>query len=175
MTVNLVKSDQNLEINKIHIARPIFAWEPGLLKMIFEPHKNMPSCKKSANYLKYWANSSLFIFFLEVSEIQWGARFPIHLTTPIPTPYLSYLPHTIPTPHTYPIPTHTYKKQPIPTLYQTYFKVPIRQGVSSHTNKFLRSVEVDFFFVGVLVVLLLVGMSVGFKNAVFRHFGECVP
>ena len=123
-----MESDQNLEINKIHIARPIFAWEPGLLKMIFEPHKNMPSCKKSANYLKYWANSSLFIFFLEVSEIQWGARFPIHLTTPIPTPYLSYLPHTIPTPHTYPIPTHTYKKQPIPTLYQTYFKVRIRLG-----------------------------------------------
>ena len=73
----------------------------------------------------------LFIFFLEVSEIQWGARFPIPLTTPIPTLYISYLPHTIPTPflpHTYPIPTHTYQNQPIPTLYQTYFKVRIRLG-----------------------------------------------
>ena len=74
----------------------------------------------------------LFIFFLEVSENQWVARFPITLTTPIPTPYLPYLPHTIPTPflpHTYPIPTHTYQNQPIPTLYQTYFKVRIRLGV----------------------------------------------
>ena len=73
----------------------------------------------------------LFIFFLEVSKIQWVARFPITLTTPIPTPYLPYLPHTIPTPflpHTYPIPTHTYQNQPIPTLYQIYFKVRIRQG-----------------------------------------------
>ena len=52
-TVFFVESDQNLEINKIHIARPIFAWEPGLQNMIFEPHKNMPSCKKSAIYLKY--------------------------------------------------------------------------------------------------------------------------
>ena len=109
-------STKNLEINKIHIARPIFAWEPGLLNIILKPHKNMPACKKSAIYLKYWANYILFIFFLEVSEIQWGARFPIPLTTPIPTPYLLYLPHTIPTPflpHTYPIPTHTYKNQPI--------------------------------------------------------------
>ena len=127
-----MESDQNLEINKIHIARPIFAWEPGLLNMILEPHKNMPSCKKSANYLKYWANSSLFIFFLEVSEIQWGARFPIHLTTPIPfitTPYHTYTPYL---PHTYPY----LQKQPIPTLYQTYFKVPIRQGDSCIHSKF---------------------------------------
>ena len=153
-----MESDQNLEINKIHIARPIFAWEPGLLKMIFEPHKNMPSCKKSANYLKYWANSSLFIFFLEVSEIQWGARFPIHLTTPIPTPYLSYLPHTIPTPHTYPIPTHTYKKQPIPTLYQTYFKVRIRQGDKlkyQHLNSDIRGHTVN-------IIPLEIGSQTGY-------------
>ena len=114
-----MESDQNLEINKIHIARPIFAWEPGLLNMIFEPHKNMPACKKSAIYLKYWANYMLFIFFLEVSEIQWSARFPISLPTPIPNPYLPYPPHTKPTPylpHTYPYlpkPTHTY---PLPNL-----------------------------------------------------------
>ena len=128
-----MESDQNLEINKIHIARPIFAWEPGLQNIILAPTKNMPACKKSAIYLIYWANYMLFIFFLEVSKIQWVARFPITLTTPIPTPYLPYLPHTIPTPflpHTYPIPTHTYQNQPIPTLYQTYFKVRIRQGVS---------------------------------------------
>ena len=125
-----MESDQNLEINKIHIAWSIFAWEPGLLNIILAPHNNMPACKKSAIYFKYWANYILFIFFLEVSEIQWGARFPIPLTTPIPNTYPIPL---IPTPyHTYNIPTaylpHTYQNQPIPTLYQTYFKVRIRQG-----------------------------------------------
>ena len=131
MTTILVKSDPILEIKKIPLARPIFAWEPGLLNMIFLSHKNMPACKKSAIYLIYWAIYMLFIFFLEVSKIQCVAWFPIPLTTPIPTQYLSYLPHTIPTPflpHTYPIPTHTYKNQPITTLYQTYFKVRIRLG-----------------------------------------------
>ena len=120
-----MESDQNLEMNKIQIARPIFAWEPGLQNVILASHKNMPACKKyacmqkSAIYFKYWANYMLFIFFLEVSEIQWIARFPIPLPTPIPTPYLPYLLHIKPTPyqpHTFPYlpkPTHTY---PIPNL-----------------------------------------------------------
>ena len=82
----------------------------------------MPACKKSAMYLKYWANYMLFTFFLEVSEFQWSARFSIPLTTPIPTPYFPYLPYTKTNPYlpyTYlylPIPTHTY---PIPNLFKT--------------------------------------------------------
>ena len=129
----LVEPDQNLEINKIPIARPIFAWEPGLLNIMLAPHKNMPACKKSAIYLKYKASYMLFIFFLEVSEIQWSARFSIPSPTPIST---TYLPNPKPTsylPYTYHIPTlttHAYQNRPIPTLYQIYFKVHIRQGDS---------------------------------------------
>ena len=81
-----------LEVSKIQCG------EPGLLNIILAPPKNMPPCKNSAIYLIYWAIYMLFIFFLEVAKIQCGARFPISLTTPIPTPYLSYLPHIIPTP-----------------------------------------------------------------------------
>ena len=55
-TMFLVESNQNLEINKIQVARHISAWEPGVLNIILAPHKNMPAYKKSAIYLKYWAN-----------------------------------------------------------------------------------------------------------------------
>ena len=45
---------QNLGINKILIARPIFVLVPGLLNIIFSSHKNIPACKKSAPCGHIW-------------------------------------------------------------------------------------------------------------------------
>ena len=57
--------------------------------------------------------------FLEVSEIQGSARFPIPLLTPIPNQYLQYLAHTKPTPYL-PIPIQT-------DLYLPYTKPTVEK------------------------------------------------
>ena len=54
MTELLVESDQNLGINKIPTARPIFVLVPGLLNIIFSSNKNIPACKKSAPCGPIW-------------------------------------------------------------------------------------------------------------------------
>ena len=54
VTQLLVEPDQNLGINKIPIARPIFVLVPGLLNIIFSSHKNIPACKKSAPCGPIW-------------------------------------------------------------------------------------------------------------------------
>ena len=54
MTLLLVEPDQNLGINKIHIARPIFLLVPALLNIIFSSHKNLPAYKKSAPCGPIW-------------------------------------------------------------------------------------------------------------------------
>ena len=48
ITEFLVEPDQNLGINKIPIAWPIFVVVPGLLNIKFSSHKNFPACTKSA-------------------------------------------------------------------------------------------------------------------------------
>ena len=105
-TMFLVESNQNLEINKIQVARHIFAWEPGVLNIMLAPHENMPAYKKFVLHIKrITCNLSFFSRFRKSNR---GPYFQ--------SPYiLPYLPHTF---HTYPIPNlhHTYPKQSLPNL-----------------------------------------------------------
>ena len=50
-----MESDQNLGINKIPLARPIFVLVPGLQNIIFLYHRNISACKKSAPCGPSWS------------------------------------------------------------------------------------------------------------------------
>ena len=58
-----MEPDQNLGINKIPIARPIFVSGPGLRNTIFLSHKNMRACKKSAPYDPIWPRLAYWPFW----------------------------------------------------------------------------------------------------------------
>ena len=102
-TIILVESNQNLEINKIQVARHIFTWEPGVLNMA--PHKNMPAYKKNQPFSLHIER----IYAIYLFPVGFGNPIECHISNPltyshtypipsIPTPYL---PKTI---LTYPIP-----------------------------------------------------------------------